>query len=622
MKKLFSSILILGMLTISSCTSDEPMGENNGNTIDTQINNYLTVNIMPTATPTRAEGATGEGDNTAGGKAGEYEDGTALEQQVNTIRFFFFDNAGNGAPVNVISDNGTPTPVSYIDWTHYDSNLGQGDPNQTIEATLSATLALTIPDNVGKPTSLIAIINPSETVKNLTVEPNSYGPTRSVVQNAVADYETGLTNGNFVMSNSVYANTGVSPAVTVNYTDLVTAEGQKPYFQSSIEAAQSNPVTIYVERVAARLDLIIALNNPTPDGYYPVMKKVEGGADIQASIEINGKTEPIYVNFLGWNVTTTTAQSYLVKNIIPTWTTSELFGTTNLIWNSMDYHRSFWAINPNGVTYHYGNFGTPGDQDVSGNYQPARANPMPAPGASATTYMQENASPFGGTSLKPSNPTQVIIAAQLVTGNGTPVELAEWGYNKYTQPDLLKYLVTNIISKGNYYRLDSGKYVSLTDQDLTFVSASQYFGDPLPPNVKSYYSYIKLNPTLNYTWYQWNGEGEEPTAENLTEVNPSDINTYILNNVGYTLMWNKGYTYYYFDVQHLGQEGSPAFYGIVRNHIYRATVNTLYGYGTPVCNPSEIIIPEAPEYEEVILAAEIKILQWRVVSADYTLEWR
>ena len=621
MKKFYSAFLILGMV-ISSCSSDEPAGGGTGNTIDTQINNYLTVNIMPTATPTRAEGATGEGDNTGGGKAGEYENGTELEQQVNSVRFFFFDNEGNGTPVNVITDNNNTTQVSYIDWTHYDSDLGPGNTNQTVEATLSATLGLTIPDGYDNPESLIAIVNPSQTVKNLTVAPGTFGPTRSQVQNAVADYETGLTDGNFVMSNSVYANTAVNPAQTVNYTDLVTAADEKPYFQSSIEAAQSNPVTIYVERVAARLDLKIALN-ANSNGYYPVMKKVEGGNDIQVSIDVNGdgEAEPIFVNFLGWNVTTTTAESFLVKDINPLWKTADLFGTTNLIWNSMDYHRSFWAMNPDEVTYHYGNFGNPDDQDVSGNYQPAQANPMPASGAFAKTYMQENASPFG-TSLKPSNPTQVIIAAQLVTGDGTPVKLAEWGYNKYTQPDLLKYLVTNIISKGNYYKLVGGKYETLTDEDLTFVSASQYYGGTLPDNVKSYYSYVVVNPDLKYTWYQWNGEGEEPTADNLTPVDPSNIDTYIKNNVGYTLMWNSGYTYYYFDVQHLGQEGSPAFYGIVRNHIYRATVNTLYGYGTPVCDPSEIIIPEAPEYEEVILAADIKILQWRVVSADYTLEWR
>ena len=624
MKKLFFSVLILGTM-ISSCSSDEPVG-GDGNKADVQVNNYLTVNIVPSVSPsTRSEGATGEGDNGSGQKEGDYQDGTELEQKVNSIRFFFFDENGNGAPVSVTTSATANTPVSYIDWTHNDNDLGQGNPDITVEATLTATLGLTIPDGTPNPTSLIAVINPSTDVMNLTGGQNSYGPTMEEVQQATANFESGLTNGNFVMSNSVYANTTVSPAVTVNYTNLKVESGQTPYFQSSIEAAQANPVTVYVERVVARLDFKIGLGNRTEKGYYPVMKKVDGGDDIQVSIDVDGdgQDELIYVDFLGWNVTSTPAESYLVKSIVPSWTSQQLFGNTNLLWNSMDFHRSFWAMNPNGVTYNYGNFGNGSEEDVPGNVQPAQANEMPAAGQFATIYMQENASPYSSTSLNPEKPSQVILAAQLVTADGTPVELAEWGYNKYTQSGLLSYLVTNIISKGRYYKKTSdNSFISLQPTDLEFVSASQYYPSGLPENVERYYSYIIVKNDPNTTWVQWNGDGENPTEDDVTEVQASDIDSYILNNVGYTMMWNTGYTYYYFDIRHLGGTNSPAFYGVVRNHIYEANVSSLYGFGTPVCNPDEIIIPEVPKYEEVLLTAEIRILQWRVVSADYELDWR
>ena len=610
------------MMIISSCSSEEPFEEQNRIPTDTQVNNYLTVNIVSAVSPSTR----GDGDNVDGDKAGNYVDGTDLEQKVNTIRFFFFDANGNGAPVSVETTATESTPVSYIDWTHTDNDLGAGDRDETVSATLTATLGLAIPDGYDNPTSLIAVINPSTAVKNLTAGQNTFGPTMSQVQDLAADFETGLTDGNFVMSNSVYANTAGSAPKTVNYTDLVvnTAQGEIPYFQSNIEAAQAHPVTIYVERVVARLDLKIGLT-ANAKGYYPVMKKVEGGQDMQVSIDVNGdgEEELIYVNFLGWNTTSTPDKSYLVKNIVPTWTSTQLFGASNLLWNSMDFHRSFWAKNPNGVTFQYGNFGNPSGKDVPGNEQPARANPMPATGQFATTYLLENASPYSGTLLNPEHPTQVIVAAQLVTENGTPVELAEWGYKKYTQPDLLKYLVTNIISKGRYYKkVSDTNYVSLQPGDLKFISASQYYPSGLPTNVERYYSYIVLSTDENTSWYQWNGEGEAPTATTVVPVQPSTINDYILNNVGYTMMWNSGYTYYYFDIRHLGESNSPAFYGVVRNHIYEATVKTLYGYGTPVCDPDEIIIPQAPKYEEVILAAEIRILQWRVVSSDYEFNWR
>ena len=141
--------------------------------------------------------------------------------------------------------------------------------------------------------------------------------------------------------------------------------------------------------------------------------------------------------------------------------------------------------------------------------------------------------------------------------------------------------------------------------------------------MERYFSYIVVKTTETPTeWYVKTGTGDELTDADMTKTTDQAINEFILNSVGYTLMWNNGFTYYYFDIRHFGQTDSFAYNGVVRNHLYEANVNTLYGYGTPVCNPDEIIIPEAPEYEEILLAAEIKILQWRVVKADYDLDWR
>ena len=624
MKKFYYLVLSAAML-LGSCSNEEP-SVNSGNKADALVTNYLTVNVVPTYSGgTRAEGDNLQGD-------GVYRDGSASEQQVNSIRFFFFDEDGYATPVNVVSGpNETETNVSYIDWIHYDSDLGPGNNQETVEATLTATLGLMIPDGVDEPVSMIAIINPSDEVKALTG--NAYGPSMSTVQQATANYQSGLTESNFVMSNSVYAASKNSETYAVNYTSLIPEDDQPSYFQSSIEAAQANPVIVYVERVVARLDLAIGIdteNAKSANGYtlYPVMKKVEDGEDMQVSITINGVVTPVYVQFLGWNVTSTPEVSYLVKMINPSWQTNALFGAANPIWNSTEYHRSFWAMNP-ALTeddYRYGNFGNPSGAGVEDNYQPARALPIPAAGKYSSTYMQENASPYSSTltAAAPSNPTQVILAAQLVDQFGTPIKLAEWGYKKYTQDDLLTYLVTNIISKGNFYKkVAADDYVSLQPGDLKFISAMQKYPNGLPANVERYYSYVVLNsPDTSTDWYIKTGTSETPTDADFTQTTVQNINDYILQNVNYTLMWDSGYTYYYFDVRHLGQVNSFGYHGIVRNHIYEATVRNLYGYGTPVCNPDEIIIPQAPEYEEILLSAEIRILQWRVVSASYDLDWR
>lgn len=616
MKKFFYLIPLVGML-MASCASDEPAtsGGNKGEA----HNSYLTINIQQTS------GYGTKADNTQGD--GTYRDGTQSERQVNSIRFFFFDEDGDGAPVSVVTQEGQPDSyLSYIDWTHYDSTLGGGIPGETVEATLSATLGLFIKSGESEPKSMIAVINPSTAVKNLTGAAGSYGPTMKQVQNAVADFESGLTDGNFVMSNSVYA--AGDPIASVNYTSLVPAEGEPSYFQSSIEAAQANPVTIWVERVVARLDLSIAISNSKPmevggEFLYPVMKKVVSGNqgspqdDIQATVD--GKK--VYVKFLGWNVTSTPNQSYLVKMINPNWGTETLFGATSPIWNTQDYHRCFWAMNPelgaNG--YQYGSFLS--DTKDPKNLQPAWALDIPATDEYTTTYMLENASPYSSTltAAAPTSPTKVIIAAQLVYENNEPIQLAEWGYQKYTQSDLLIYLATNVISQGNFYKKTDTGYSSLTADDLCFVSAQTKYPNGLPANVKDYYSFVELTAAPEGSpateWFIKDGDSYKSTTAD-------SINEYITNSVGYTMSWYNGYTYYYFDVRHLGQPNSVGYNGIVRNHLYEAVVTSLYGYGTPVPNPDEIIIPQTPEYEEILLAAQIRILEWRVVHSSYDLDWR
>lgn len=588
----------------------------------------MTVNIVtPPSSPRLAAPATRD-DNVIGDET--YRDGDPEEQRVNSIRFFFFDEGDNAAPVSAVSnDGGAPTTyVSYIDWVHLDNTLGEAIDTLTVEATLTATLGLKIPDGIDAPTQLIAVINPPSSVTSLAAD-NEYGPSKTTVAQAIANYEDGLTSANFVMTNSVYVDTNADPAEATTATSLVAPNGKPSYFQNSIEAAQANPVIIYVERVVSRLDLYIGLNTlntETANGYtlYPVMKKVEGGADIQASININGVETPIYVQFLGWNVTSTPSKSYLVKMIDTSWTSQGIFGSTTP-WTTMDYHRSFWAMNPPlaETDYQYGNFN--GAASAT-NPQPAKSLDIPQPGEYTKVYMQENASEFnatpGAAPTAPLHPSQVILAARLVDKTGTPIQLAEWAYNKYTQPDLLNYLVANIISKGNFYKKSGNSYTSLGTGDLKFISASDRFPGGLPADVHRYYSYIVLNPDAdNDNWYIKNGDGD-PSDVNMVKTTEENINNFLLNNVGYTMMWESGYTYYYFDIKHLGAENSKGFYGVVRNHLYEATVTSLYGFGTPVCNPDEIIIPETPQYEEVLLTAEIRLLQWRVVKSDYSLDWR
>ena len=102
----------------------------------------------------------------------------------------------------------------------------------------------------------------------------------------------------------------------------------------------------------------------------------------------------------------------------------------------------------------------------------------------------------------------------------------------------------------------------------------------------------------------------------------SNVPQYIYNSLNYAKIkvWNKGYTYFFTDIRHLGADG-PAYLGVVRNHIYAVNFRTIAGFGTPVLDPNEPIYPEKPENQPDDIEVTINILSWRLVSQDYSVDW-
>lgn len=625
MKK-FYLLPMLGLL-LASCVSEEPASGNNAD--DLVATNYISINIVPSSgLSTRADNVTSNGT---------YRDGTPSENAVNRVRFFFFDANNNATPVRVSGEN---EYESFLDWYPSANEVyGGTEESETVEKSFKATLGIFTPDDeeYDNPTSVIAVLNPSEAVLSLSyttgTTPTIVGPSLAQLQAVVSDFKSGLTDNNFVMSNSVYAVPGTSTeadtpstSTEVVATSLLKEDGT--YFYSNIEQALADPVTIYVERVVARLDLSISIPNGKSVTYqnetftiYPVNTVNEEDGSISTNVTINGVATPVYVRFLGWNVTSTPGNSNLLKDINKDWTNQGLFGSSTLLWTTKDFHRSFWAMNPSNPNIQYGSFSSTDNSET--NFQPADKLDMPEPESYETVYLQENASPFNasGAAATPASATKVILAAQLVDATGAPLPLAEWGFRKYLLSDLKTYLIGTICNGNNFYKktTENGvvKYVPLSPTDVTFQSAHEKYGDELPEGVKGYYSYLVLTPEASAATVEWT----IGNAQDAPSTTAQAINQYLFDKVNYSMVWDNGYSYYYFDVRHLGLLNSIGYYGIVRNHLYEANVTSLLGLGTPVWNPNETIYPEKPEYEESIIAAEIKILQWRVVSNSYELSW-
>ena len=576
-------------LVFSACNDGSTPNEQDKS--ENVARNYLSVNIL---TPKTSSRVTVNPD--------DYQDGEPSENKINTVRFFFFDASGN--PSLVRKQAGATDPsnayVSYIDWFPTSADEGGGDQSQTVEKILTATLGINMPATSKLPELVLAILNPTPEVLNL-----QGNPALSTLLNLTNDYYTGLTNGNFVITNSVYA--GLNNSNLVNATEI-----EESNFQPTEDDASQNPLNIYVERVLARLDLSIFL---TPAGTAENVFELE-----ETSYPVGGVDTDIYVKLLGWNVTATTTSSRLIKTIDPQWPTS-LFGNIEP-WNIAELHRSFWAVNPEVVDYQYGTFN---NSQAGGSENPNTANGLEIPEVSVpggdnyytTVYLQENANPYDAnlTPEAPETPSKIILAAQLVDIDGNPQTLIRWANRYYTLTGALN-AITNSL---NLYQATTvggvTQYDKITPGDLQFVTADQLYGGNLPEDVANYYVYVQLSSAAqNITWYNGNSQSSQAFTT-------QEANNYILNVVNYLMYWNEGYTYYYMDIRHLGDLGTPGYAGIVRNHLYKVNVTSIGGLGTPVYEPDSVIYPEMPGYDDSVLSAVINILQWRVVSQDYEFQW-
>ena len=600
MKKLF--LLFLPGLLLAACNRNTNLPAPGND--EPAVTNYLSLTLVAAdRTGTRVD--VDEDD---------YADGTASENAVKQVRFFFF--AEDGSAAAVWKRTGSNGYESYLDWYPSDSDFGGKIPAETVERIVRATLGINTPDGTN-PASVLAVINPTPEVLAMTPENRSgeetlFGPSLGQLRDAVADFQTGLTDGNFVMSNSVYVD-------DEKVVDAVALKEEN--FAQSLEDAEKNAVIIFVERVIARLDLSIALTpaeGVTADGGPVYSTKADGG------YTVDGKETDIYVQLLGWNVTGTAKESRLVKKVSEGWENKSFFSELEP-WNIALLHRSYWGINPAGFAFPDSyDFGMLKENQDAGNDYPAAFRPIPKTGESETAYLQENAA-VSADEAATDYPSKVIIAAKLVDGDGKAFPLAEWAYKKYKLASLKDHFAGELLSA--LYKKTTGaegaaaQYDRIEPEDIDFKTASQLDYE-VPEEEGRYYVYpVLAEEAEDAEWYLRDENGYTPMDKDA-------VNRYIRDRVNHVMVWNGGLTYYYFDIRHLGATPDAApedagYFGVVRNHLYVAKVRSLTGLGTPVYDPDhEIIYPETPEYDESIVSATVKILQWRIVSQEYDLKWK
>ena len=515
---------------------------------------YLAVNIVNVGT-------------TPTGRAADYEDGIGEESKIDKIRFYFFH--ADGSPYIL-----TGTTRDDANWleedTHTQSGLAPTNPGTVDQITNTILVIKGV--TASAPSKVIAVVNPA-TLTTLGTDKKSLNDLLNPVVDKKFVIGNGTTASGFVMSNSVYA----SENRKVCENDI---SGHVKQTQADAESA---PVEIYVERVAAKVR-----------GTLDATKFEDGNTkwnNGKPGIKVGTYSSyDIYAVVDGWGVADENDQANLEKQITPTWTNAGLgFAST---WTTSDYHRSFWETSAAFSTGNTVNHAFRDYTNKSTEYVYTLPNTSDSPIPTTPTNAKYNG----------NKRTKFLVATHLMYNDGTSwknAELCTYKGIDYLGVDVLKNQIA--FESGYYLESTPGNYKRITKDEITFNKATtggDYLVVPALVEGKRYYKKGGTEAAPTYT--------EDTTPAISTE--PAQVRT-------------NGMAYYYIPIRHLATDATKVgYYGIVRNHLYDVNVTGMEGFGTPVYNEKWNIIPTVPDETKTYLAAKINVLQWRVVSQDVNLD--
>ena len=588
MKKftMFSSVLASAlMLTIASCSSSDDITGGNGGENAEGSTSYIAVNLK-----TVGNAPTGNARQTryTDSQNGTYEDGVGVENKIKSVRFYFFNADGTPYILNNVNGKG-----NYID---REVKVNPGDQSQTVEGITETVLVLNGENHVA-PASMLTVINPDINPELLQ---NGAALRWSVMRKELKGTKF-YDNDHFMMSNSTYEEAG---------NDLCTTQLTGKTYASS-DDAQSHPVNVYVERVNAKVNANVVGTNfekETADVIFDGVsmndnQKTKVGVLSLAKEDGTTDQKDIFAYIVGWGLASENGKAELFKQIDTQKFTDEILGISP--WSSADYHRSFWSLSvPFG--------GTGADKNEPVNYKFSEYTHKL--GDAVYTLPNTPTEVIDDAHVYNNTLTKFVVAARLAykdaDGSLQPAEICEYKGQEFLGTDNLKKTFVKEISR--YYKKvpvaagEPDKYVNLDPSDITFTTTA-----PSGTQAKDYEVFATLaNPNL--TLYEqkggvWNEVTDKSGVYNMLQGTPAEVR-------------KGGMAYYYTTIKHLGEKGKLGEYGIVRNHSYQISLNSIKGFGTPVYNPEKIIVPAIPSNDKTYLAAKINVLSWRVVPSTVDLD--
>lgn len=563
--------LACAALMMSACSSDDA-GNEGGNPGAAGDPQYLAVNIVNVGTtPTRAN---------------DYEDGKPEESTINKVRFYFFN--GDGSPYLIKPTGSEVTGGENINWlevTNPTDDTTTPGTSTSVEKITNAVLVINGVQNAA-PAAIVAVVNP-ETVDATKIQSGESMRLSELRYSTVGskfykkDASTGAVS-EFVMSNSVYVNTG----------EDVCASLVAGHVATSAEDATKKPVELYVERVVAKVTA-----NVDETAF-----KLGDGTDWDAT-KYGTKTavgkigdNEVYAVIDGWGLASENGKAEIEKKVDKAWSDGNLGFSP---WTTSDYHRCFWEQS---VAF---DAGIGGNQPVNHKYSDLKAK------MNEVLYTLPNTPTNKVTDLQNNDLTKLAVAATLkykdAAGNWHDADICRYNGVQFLGVDNLKKQVALTFSQ-YYTSTDAHTYTQLSASDIDFKdpdgTMQQYRVTPTlaadPDGTKKYYTKTTTGGTPTFT------EVQKSAVLAAIEAAKAEIR-------------KGGRAYYYVPIKHLGNPGEVAEYGIVRNHFYKITLSGIKGFGTPVYNPDQVVKPVVPTYDDTYLAARVQVLQWRVVNQNASL---
>lgn len=390
----------------------------------------------------------------------------------------------------------------------------------------------------------------------------------------IADYSA-HTSGTFIMSNSVYKDSNKK---------ILGATVETENISKSASVALENPVDIYVERVVAKIRA----------------KGTDAFNNQGANPAIDGVEKNLTIKLTGIEIANIAEKSYLVKNIEGI--------SYDWAWDTTN-KRSYWETVPANLTYGNKSYNT----IVSDSPKDGEGNTFDITKVNTTDYIQPNTS---------TQKTAVLVTAELLDGTN-PCDFV-YLRGGYFTPDNALALIAQYAANNGYYKKTSSDgvtpvvYSQLATTDFEWKNkldegATQYTW------LERYEVVAQVKSDVS-DLYKKNGNTYTPATAN-------DINSLLAGSESshpYVAQYYKDGKCYYFvniDQSSIASATAHTYDGVVRNHIYDLTLSSIKGIGTAVFDPTDVIIPERPDVENLYyLAAQINVLAWKVVTQTVNFE--